>query len=292
MECLRAENIVDINPLQCALRDDNPSWQMQLRRSRISTSQQPPTKPSDSTSDPAVFSITSTILNKLLIGLNECSEWGRIAILNALARYDAQDDKESHYDPQTQCLMRRSHSRKMAPPLVTLLSSPPKVQWVALRNININLLQKRSDLLSNEMRVFFCKHNDPLYVNVKKLDIMVRLAIDSNVYALLSELKEYSSGVDIDFVRKSIKGGQRFELRAQRNILCGPRSRGCYEDIFGKYPSTYEGIIPTLCADLEELDEPEVKTSLIWIIGEYTDKIDNADHQRVGLCYRVLRSTL
>ena len=79
--------------------------------------------------------------------------------------------------------------RKMAPPLVTLLSSPPEVQWVALRNINL-LLQKRSDLLSNEMRVFFCKYNDPLYVKVEKLDIMVRLASDNNVDALLSELKE------------------------------------------------------------------------------------------------------
>jgi hypothetical protein len=27
--------------------------------------------------------------------------------------------------------------RKMAPPLVTLLSSPPEVQWVSLRNINL-----------------------------------------------------------------------------------------------------------------------------------------------------------
>lgn len=79
--------------------------------------------------------------------------------------------------------------RKLAPPLVTLLSSPPEVQWVALRNINL-LLQKRSDILQNEMRVFFCKYNDPLYVKVEKLDIMVRLAGDSNVDTLLSELKE------------------------------------------------------------------------------------------------------
>lgn len=82
--------------------------------------------------------------------------------------------------------------RKMAPPLVTLLSSPPEVQWIALRNINL-LLQKRSDILSNEMRVFFCKYNDPLYVKVEKLDIMVRLASEHNVDALLSELKEYVS---------------------------------------------------------------------------------------------------
>ena len=57
-----------------------------------------------------------------------------------------------------------------------------------------------------------------------------------------------------------------------------PRYAYCLsKDIFRKYPSTYEGIIPTLCANLEELDEPEAKASLIWIIGEYADKIDNAD---------------
>jgi len=48
-------------------------------------------------SDPALFTITSTILNKLLIALNECSEWGRVAILSALARYQAQDEKESEH---------------------------------------------------------------------------------------------------------------------------------------------------------------------------------------------------
>jgi AP-1 complex subunit beta-1 len=36
-------------------------------------------------------------------------------------------------------------------------------------------------------------------------------------------------------------------------------------------------VIPTLCGNLEELDEPEAKASLIWIIGEYAMKIDNAD---------------
>jgi AP-1 complex subunit beta-1 len=54
-------------------------------------------QPSTSSSDPGIFDISSTVLNKLLIALNECSEWGRIAILNALARYTAQDEKESEH---------------------------------------------------------------------------------------------------------------------------------------------------------------------------------------------------
>lgn len=49
------------------------------------------------------------------------------------------------------------------------------------------------------------------------------------------------------------------------------------QDIFRRYPQRYEGIIPTLCASLDELDEPEAKASLIWILGEYADKISNAD---------------
>ena len=51
-------------------------------------------------------------------------------------------------------------------------------------------LQKRPDALSNEMRVFFCKYNDPPYVKVEKLEIMIKLATEKNVDTFLSELKE------------------------------------------------------------------------------------------------------
>lgn len=43
-----------------------------------------------------------------------------------------------------------------------------------------------------------------------------------------------------------------------------------------RYPNKYESIIGTLCDSLESLDEPEAKASMIWIIGEYAERIDNA----------------
>lgn len=49
------------------------------------------------------------------------------------------------------------------------------------------------------------------------------------------------------------------------------------KDIFRRYPGQYEGIIPKLCERLDSLDEPESKAAIIWIIGQYADKIDNAD---------------
>ncbi|KAF7323774.1 AP complex subunit beta [Mycena kentingensis (nom. inval.)] len=277
------------------------------------------TLPPDSAAAAAKFEITPEVVNRVLIALPEANEWGRITLMNILTRYTPVDEKESEricerIVPQLQhgnvsvvlaavkVVMIHMHGvnredmvkqlvRKMAPPLVTLLSSPAEVQWVALRNINL-LLQKRPEILSNELRVFFCKYNDPLYVKLEKLDIMIRLGSENNIDALLSELKEYASEVDVDFVRRSIKAiGQtavKIEAAAERcvNVLVELISTKVsyvvqeavvvMKDIFRKYPSTYEGVIPTLCENLEDLDEPEAKASLIWIIGEYASKIDNA----------------
>lgn len=70
--------------------------------------------------------------------------------------------------------------KKLAPPLVTLLSAEPELQYVALRNINL-IVQKRPEILKHEMKVFFVKYNDPIYVKLEKLDIMIRLASQANI---------------------------------------------------------------------------------------------------------------
>ncbi|CAO3647152.1 unnamed protein product [Cunninghamella blakesleeana] len=267
-----------------------------------------------------VFVINSTTLNKLLNALNECTEWGQIAILTALADYKTANPKEAEglcerVVPRLQhangavvlsvikvLMINMQHikdqniikslCKKMAPPLVTLLSSPPEVQYIALRNINL-VLQRRPEVLNNEMRVFFCKYNDPPYVKLEKLEIMIRLCNDRNVDQLLSELKEYANEVDVDFVRKSVNAIGRCAIKIEEaaerciNVLLDLINTGVsyvvqeaivvIKDIFRKYPHTYEGIIPTLCENLDSLDEPEAKASLTWIIGEYAERIDNAD---------------
>ena len=51
-------------------------------------------------------------------------------------------------------------------------------------------LQSRPEILRNEMKVFFVKYNDPIYVKLEKLDIMIRLANQQNIAQVLAELKE------------------------------------------------------------------------------------------------------
>jgi AP-1 complex subunit beta-1 len=141
------------------------------------------------------------------------------------------------------------------------------------------------------MRVFFCKYNDPNYLKMQKLEIMVRIANDKNVEQLLAELKEYALEVDMDFVRRSVKAiGQvaiKIESASEKcvnTLLDLINTKVNYvvqeaivviKDIFRKYPG-YEGIIPTLCQCIDELDEPNARASLIWIVGEYAEKISNA----------------
>lgn len=266
------------------------------------------------------FKITKSILQKLLAAINECNEWGQVFILDALASYSPNDSREAEaiierITPRLQhansavvlsavkLIMtflekvndadtERLVCRKMAPPLVTLLSADFEIQYIALRNINL-IVQKRPTILANEVKVFFCKYNDPIYVKMEKLDIIIRLVNEKNIEQVLLELKEYATEVDVDFVRRSVRAIGRCAVKLERaaekciNLLLEliqtkvnyivQEAIVVIKDIFRKYPNQYESIIATLCENLDTLDEPEAKASMIWIIGEYAERIDNAD---------------
>ncbi|KAL4003750.1 Adaptin N terminal region family protein [Acanthocheilonema viteae] len=268
-----------------------------------------------------LIEINSQTINKLLTALNECTEWGQVFILDALSSYQPKDEREAQnicerISPRlahanaavvlstVKVLMKLVDmlpessefigqlTKKLAPPMVTLLSAEPEIQYVALRNINL-IVQKRPEILKQEMKVFFVKYNDPIYVKMEKLDIMIRLAQQNNINQVLSELKEYATEVDVDFVRKAVRAIGRCAIKVEQSaekcvstLLDLIQTKVNYvvqeavvviKDIFRKYPNKYESIISTLCENLDTLDEPEARASMIWIIGEYAERIDNAD---------------
>uniref|UniRef100_A0A0K0FUA5 AP complex subunit beta n=1 Tax=Strongyloides venezuelensis TaxID=75913 RepID=A0A0K0FUA5_STRVS len=190
-----------------------------------------------------LFEINLQLVNKLLTALNECTEWGQVFILDALNNYTPRDEREAqnicerisprlahanaavvlstvkvlmklmNYLPENSEFINQL-TKKLAPPMITLLSAEPEIQYVALRNINL-IVQKRPDILKQEMKVFFVKYNDPIYVKMEKLDIMIRLAQQSNIAQVLSELKEYAAEVDVDFVRKAVRAIGRCAIKIE-----------------------------------------------------------------------------
>eukprot|EP00746_Dinoflagellata_sp_MGD_P007537 gnl/MRDRNA2_/MRDRNA2_114934_c0_seq1.p1 gnl/MRDRNA2_/MRDRNA2_114934_c0~~gnl/MRDRNA2_/MRDRNA2_114934_c0_seq1.p1 ORF type:complete len:910 (+),score=206.89 gnl/MRDRNA2_/MRDRNA2_114934_c0_seq1:124-2853(+) len=257
---------------------------------------------------------------KLLAALNECTEWGQVFILDALAMYKPVDSKDaesiveritarlSHANPSVvlaaikvvlkyvdfidSAEAQRTLCKKLSAPLVTLLSNEFEIQFVALRNIRL-IVQKRPGILATDVKMFFCKYNDPAYVKLEKVEIMVSLVSERNVEQVLLELKEYATGVDIEFVRKSVRALGRVAVKLERAservisvLLELIETKVNYvvqeavvviKDIFRKYPTRYEQVLGALCDNLEILDEPEAKASMIWILGEYAERIDNVD---------------
>lgn len=201
--------------------------------------------------------------------------------------------------------------RKLSPPLVTLLAKGPEIQYLALRNALL-ILQRRPEVLRNDIRVFFCKYNDPIYVKVTKLELIFMLATESNIKEVLAELAEYVSlalkedrkiiltdisryatEIDIHFARKSVRAigklaikiepaaqvciDSLLELVATKVSYIVQEATVVIRNIFRKYPNRYESIIRVLCENLDSLDEPEAKSAMIWIIGQYADRIENSD---------------
>jgi AP-1 complex subunit beta-1 len=274
----------------------------------------------DETAKEDVFSLNTENLKMLLAALNECTEWGQVFILHALSKYTPDDSREAEAIAERvtprlahansavvlstiRVLMRllehinsgefvKNMCKKMTPPLVTLLQKEPEIQYVALRNINL-IIQKRPQVLQNEMKVFFCKYNDPIYVKMEKLEIMIMLVNERTIEQVLMELKEYATEVDVEFVRKAVRAIGRCAIKLDRAaekcikvLLELIQTKVNYvvqeaiiviKDIFRKYPNRYESIISTLCENLDTLDDPEAKASMIWIIGEYAERIENAD---------------
>eukprot|EP00475_Leptophrys_vorax_P022917 TRINITY_DN3117_c0_g1_i1.p1 TRINITY_DN3117_c0_g1~~TRINITY_DN3117_c0_g1_i1.p1 ORF type:complete len:905 (-),score=341.08 TRINITY_DN3117_c0_g1_i1:61-2775(-) len=265
-----------------------------------------------------IFKITPAVLQQLLTALNECTEWGQVFILDALSRYEPTEQEAMNIIERVTPRLKHSNSglvlssiriimryldiiqgddavrqliKKLSPPLVTLLSAEPEIQYVALRNMDL-IVQKRPDVLSREIRVFFCKYNDPVYVKMEKLEIMIKLSSGENIDQLLLEFKEYAQAVDVEFVRKAVRAIGRCAIKLEeaaercvKVLLELIDTKVAYvvqeavvviKDIFRRYPNRYEGVIVNLCANLDSLDEPEAKAAMIWIIGEYAERIEDA----------------
>ena len=110
---------------------------------------------------------------------------------------------------------------------MTLLSSKAEAQYVALRNINFNLI------LKNEMKVCFVKYNNPIYIKLEKLNIMICLTSQANIaqvdiyfgrftMVLFSNSVLAFFEVDVDFIRKSVRAIGRCycNMKVDQSVEC------------------------------------------------------------------------
>lgn len=267
----------------------------------------------------SILVLTAEAVIPLLAALNDTSEWIQIQILDAIARYipESTNHAESLIDRLIPFLKNNNPAvvlgsfkciyafieyderdpaeifTQILPPLLTLLSSAePEISYVILRTISLFVL-RHSKVLTKEISLFFCKYNDPPYVKMEKLDIIMAIVARSNAKLVLDELSEYCNDVDVAFVKKAINCiGQialKFEQTAPRcvevilKILKGKSDYAQEEtvvvvsDILRKYPNRYESIIANVCTNIDQFKETSARAAAVWILGEYCDHIENID---------------
>lgn len=114
--------------------------------------------------------------------------------------------------------------------------------------------------------------------------------------------------MDVDFVRKSVRTIGRLAIKVTpsadiciHTLLQLLETKITYvvqevvvviRDIFRRYPNRYESIIPTLCESMNDLTEPESKSAIVWVVGHYADRIDNAVELLEDLSYTFLEEAV
>jgi AP-2 complex subunit beta-1 len=105
--------------------------------------------------------------------------------------------------------------------------------------------------------------------------------------------RRYATEIDVHFVRKAVRAigklAIKIESAAKQCIdtllelvdakipYIVQEATVVIRNIFRKYPNQYESIISHVIRNIDDLDEPEAKAAVIWIIGQYADRIDNSD---------------
>jgi len=256
----------------------------------------------------------------LLTALHDNNEWIQIYLLEGISRYQPTKNEETNeiiervmpfishlnsgvvlaaikilikmLDLTDDIETLRTVCKKMTPSLVSLLNGEQEIQFVALKNINI-LIQKRPIIFEKDISRFFCSFTEPIYNKMEKLEIIYKLVSMNNIDTVLNELKDYSTEVDVQFVRRSVRLiGQcaiKLEKAAQRCVellvdlvktqisFVIQEAIIALRDIFRRYPNNYEGAMAMVMENLSTLNDTEAKAALIWIIGEYSDRIDGCE---------------
>lgn len=106
-------------------------------------------------------------------------------------------------------------------------------------------------------------------------------------------MHRYATEIDVHFVRKAVRAIGKLAIKIESsakeciNALLElvdakvpyivQEATVVIRNIFRKYPNQYESIIGHVIRNIDDLDEPEAKAAVIWIIGQYADRIDNSD---------------
>uniref|UniRef100_A0A7S1L067 AP complex subunit beta n=1 Tax=Neobodo designis TaxID=312471 RepID=A0A7S1L067_NEODS len=176
------------------------------------------------------FDMQKAWVHQLLNCLADCTEWGQVYVLEAVALYRAPADEVENLTERVLPRLQHSNSavvlaavkaiatfaQRMPPAargsyitrinaaLLTLAKAGPETQFIVCRNAHM-LLSVFPDLLADNFDSFFIRFSDPAYVKFEKLRLLLRLVSPTSAAKVVKELAEYSNEVDPVFVAEVVR---------------------------------------------------------------------------------------
>lgn len=183
---------------------------------------------------------------------------------------------------------------RVVPPLMSLvMASRNEMRFVAIKTIQLLIgIPRMRDAFIQFLSSFLVKFDDAVYLKMEKLDILVGLSNKNNWPVVVSELVEYTTEVDVDFVKKAVRSLGLIAVRVEpaastcvEKLMTLLETRCTYivqeaavvvQLILRQYRDRFDGVIAKLCTALSVLDDPESKAAVAWVIGEFADRVANA----------------
>jgi len=190
--------------------------------------------------------------------------------------------------------VNREVYKRIKTPLLTLISNPNHaIAYPVVSHVQL-LIRKNPAVFADSFKHFFCRYNDPVCVKEIKVKCLANLANDSNAQDILSELSEYITDVDVEIARLSIRSIGKIAVEVemamesaiyhlltfldmnQDYIIC--ETSVCIKMMLRKYPDQYHDVLEKLKLIMRSVEEADGKCAILWILGEYGDKMVEAPY--------------
>lgn len=193
-------------------------------------------------------------------------------------------------------------TQRITSALLTFTKAEPETQFIVCKNITA-LLTMFPGLLAKNLDAFYIRYNDPTYVKLEKLNLMLKLTTSDNAASVLKELQEATNEVDVMFVKEVVGAIAKVALKVEAvaphcaqflQQLAGRRQEllpailNASKNIVRKYPQLL--ILDALIRDngADAVGEEEAKVSFVWMLGEFCDFIEGGPELLQGYLENLL----
>ncbi|KAE9587034.1 putative beta-adaptin appendage subdomain, AP complex subunit beta [Lupinus albus] len=190
------------------------------------------------------------------------------------------------------------YERIKAPLLTQVSSGSPEQSYAILSHLHL-LVMRAPHIFASDYKHFYCQYNEPSYVKKLKLEMLTAVANESNTYEIVTELCEYAANVDIPIARESIRAVgkialQQYDVNAIVDRLLQflemekdyvtSEALVLVKDLLRKYPQWSQDCIAVVGnISSKNVHEPKAKAALIWMLGEYSQDMQDAPYVLEGL---------